>query len=277
MALFFGKKNKNETPEDRRITDVELTKITPNRFQPRHVFTDDAIDDLAQTIADHGLLQPIVVRRFDEDKFEIIAGERRFKAVQKLGWESIPAIIETMDDQRSASLALIENLQRENLNPIDEAKAYIDLMKMNEMTQTKLAESVGKTQSYVANKIRLLKLDNNVQYYLVSGQITQRHGRALLKLDAEQQNKAVEMILAEKLNVKETENLVEEMLEGPVKKVAKPRKRRNVRGRTGRDFKVPINTIKKTIQMVQDTGVRVKYNEVNEQGSYQITIELLND
>ena len=175
MALFFNR-NRSQVTEDRKIQDLDIDKLRPNEFQPRHAFSDDSIAELAQTIEKDGLLQPITVRKKD-DYYEIIAGERRFRAAQKLGWTKIPAIVREMDDQQTASLALIENLQRENLNPIDEAQAYKRLMKLNDLTQVQLAKEVGKSQSYVANKIRLLKLSKPVQDELVKGTITQRHGR----------------------------------------------------------------------------------------------------
>ena len=130
-----------------------MDKIVPSRYQPRREFSEDSIKELAETLDKDGLLQPIVVRE-DGDQYEIIAGERRYRAAKSLGWETIPAIVKNMDDDQAASLALIENLQREDLNPIDEAKAYTNLMKLNNLTQTALAKDMGKSQSYVAKRLR---------------------------------------------------------------------------------------------------------------------------
>ena len=226
-----------------------------------------------------GLLQPIVVRE-KGDNYEIIAGERRFRAAKSLNWTTIPAIVQNMDDQKAASLALIENLQRENLNPIDEARAYEDLMKLNELTQTALAKDMGKSQSYIANKLRLLKLEPEVQSYLVSGTITARHGRAMLGLTPVEQSHVLHEILQKKLSVKETEAICEDV-DGyfakkaeEVKKPAKkePEKKRVVK--TAKDLKVQINTIKQAVKLAKDSGIQVKSHEEKTDDGYKITIEL---
>ena len=193
-----------------------------------------------------------------------------------------------MDDEKAASLALVENLQRENLNPIDEAQAYVQLMKVNNLTQTELAEQMGKTQSYIANKIRLLKLTPKVQGFLIDKKISQRHGRALLALNEEDQDTAVSEIIKSGLTVKETEEMVkdldgyfaaqekekeEELEENKPEQTKKPKKK--VQVRTANDFKVQINTIKKAIKMAKDSGMTVKYKEDKKGDSYKITIELL--
>ncbi|WP_297817767.1 nucleoid occlusion protein [uncultured Lactobacillus sp.] len=283
MALFFGHKNK--VPENKQVQEIELDRIVPNRYQPRRTFNDESITELAQTLKEQGLLQPIVVRQDSDDpeKYEIIAGERRYRAAQSLMWAKIPAIVEDMDDDKVASLALIENLQREDLNPIDEAQAYIELMKVNNLTQTELAKQVGKTQSYVANKIRLLRLTPKVQSFLVSKKISQRHGRALLALNNEDQDRAVSEVVKKGLTVKETEAMVED-LDGYFESLAaqeqkdqvvkKPKKKKPII-RTGNDFKVQVNTIKQAIKMARESGLEVKYKEDKEEDSYKITIELL--
>ena len=190
MSLFSFMHHDDEIPKNKQIQDLELDKIVPNRYQPRREFSDDSIKELAETLDKDGLLQPIVVRE-DGDQYEIIAGERRYRAAQSLGWTTIPAIVKNMDDEQAASLALIENLQREDLNPIDEAKAYTNLMKLNDLTQTALAKDMGKSQSYVANKLRLLKLGDDVQQALIDGKITARHGRALIGLSDEDQKRVL--------------------------------------------------------------------------------------
>ena len=284
MPLFFGHKNKKDEG-NKQVQEIELDRIVPNRYQPRRTFSEESISELAQTLKEQGLLQPIIVRKDDteEGNYEIIAGERRYRAARSLDWAKIPAIVEDMDDAKVASLALIENLQREDLNPIDEAQAYLELMKVNNLTQTDLAKQVGKTQSYVANKIRLLRLTPKVQSFLVSKKITQRHGRALLGLSEEDQDRAVSEVVKKGLTVKETEEMVEDLdgyfeaLEAenqPEKKPAK--KKEGPRIKTGDDFKVQVNTIKKAIKMAKDSGLKVKYKEDKEKDSYKITIELSN-
>lgn len=296
MGLFFGRKN--TVPKDKQIQEIELDKIIPNPYQPRHTFSEDSINELAQTLQEQGLLQPIVLREHEgsEDQYEIIAGERRYRAAKLLGWEKISAIVEDMDDDKVASLAIIENLQREDLNPIDEAQAYVKLMETNDLTQSELAKQVGKSQSYIANKIRLLKLSDKLQKLLINGTLTQRHGRALLGLDPADQERAAEIIIADNLNVKETEEMAKDIdgylaakqarieaelaakqaAEQEAKKAAKPKKEKTVvRTRPTKDFKVQINTIKKAIKMAKDSGMEVKYTEDREKDSYKITIEML--
>lgn len=264
--MAFGFFHRNEIPQNKQVQDLPLAEIHPNRYQPRRTFSDDSIQQLAQTLQEEGLLQPIIVRQ-DQGEYEIIAGERRFRAAKSLGWEKIPAIVNNLDDQQTASLALIENLQRENLNPIDEAQAYEQLMQLNDLTQTQLAQDIGKSQSYVANKLRLLKLDPQIQEALASGAITARHGRALLALSSDQQKQALEQILSDKLNVKQTEELVAKLLEGP----AKPKEKRKV-FRMSHDMRVQINTIKEAVKLAKQSGIKVKVAEQKGEDEYSITI-----
>ncbi|MFK3588157.1 nucleoid occlusion protein [Lactobacillus sp. 23-2] len=264
--MAFGFFHRNEIPKNKQIQDLPLARIHPNRFQPRHAFSSESINELAQTLREEGLLQPIIVRE-DGEEYEIIAGERRFRAAQSLGWEKIPAIVNNLSDQQTASLALIENLQREDLNPIDEATAYENLMELNSLTQAQLAKDIGKSQSYVANKLRLLKLDPQIQEALASGAITARHGRALLALSSDQQKQALEQILSDKLNVKQTEELVAKLLEGP----AKPKEKRKV-FRMSQDMRVQINTIKEAVKLAKQSGIKVKVAEQKGEDEYSITI-----
>ena len=264
--MAFGFFHRNEIPKNKQIQDLPLARIHPTRFQPRHAFSSESISELAQTLREEGLLQPIIVRE-DGEEYEIIAGERRFRAAQSLGWEKIPAIVNNLSDQQTASLALIENLQREDLNPIDEATAYENLMELNSLTQAQLAKDIGKSQSYVANKLRLLKLDPQIQEALASGAITARHGRALLALSSDQQKQALEQILSDKLNVKQTEELVAKLLEGP----AKPKEKRKV-FRMSHDMRVQINTIKEAVKLAKQSGIKVKVAEQKDGDEYSITI-----
>lgn len=274
MSLFSFNKHRDEIPKNKQIQDIELNKIIPNRFQPRRQFSEASINELAQTLEKEGLLQPIVVREAD-DKYEIIAGERRFRAAKSLGWEKIPAIVNNMDDDQAASLALIENLQRENLNPIDEAEAYVNLMKLNNLTQTGLAKDMGKSQSYVANKLRLLKLTPKVQSYLASGEISARHGRALVGLSEKDQSRVVDEILDKNLNVKETEEIVKDVdAYFANQDQAKPEKKKRVAHRIPKDLKVQINTIKQAVKLAKDSGIKVKVVEDKNPDDYKITIEL---
>ena len=182
-----------------------------------------------------------------------------------------------MDDDQAASLALIENLQRENLNPIDEAQAYSNLMKLNKLTQVELAKEMGKSQSYVANKLRLLKLTPKVQSYLASGEITARHGRALLPLSERDQGRVADEIVNNKLNVKDTEEIVKDVegyfeQKNTDEELGKPVKRSPKR--IPKDMRVQINTIKQAIKLAKDSGIKVKVQENKDPDDYRITIEL---
>lgn len=273
MSLFSFMRHDEEVPKNKQIQDIELDKIVPNRYQPRREFSDDSIKELAETLDKDGLLQPIVVREDGEDHYEIIAGERRYRAAKSLGWETIPAIVKNMDDDQAASLALIENLQREDLNPIDEAKAYTNLMKLNDLTQTTLAKDMGKSQSYVANKLRLLKLDDNVQKALIEGKITARHGRALLNLSEDDQERVLKEIEEKGLNVKQTEEIAKDV-DAYFNPKPKETKRERVVKRIPKDLKVQINTIKKAVKLAKDSGIVVKVKENKNPDDYKITIEL---
>ena len=275
MSLFSFMRHDEEVPKNKQIQDIELDKIVPNRYQPRREFSDDSIKELAETLDKDGLLQPIVVREDGEDHYEIIAGERRYRAAKSLNWETIPAIVNNMNDDQDASLALIENLQREDLNPIDEAKAYTNLMKLNDLTQTALAKDMGKSQSYVANKLRLLKLDDDVQKALIEGKITARHGRALLNLSNDDQERVLKEIEDKGLNVKQTEEIAKDVdaYFNPKPK-EKETKRERVVKRIPKDLKVQINTIKKAVKLAKDSGIKVKVKENNDPDDYKIIIEL---
>ena len=275
MSLFSSLRHHDEIPKDKQIQDIELTKIVPNSYQPRREFSDESIRELATTLDKEGLLQPIVVREQGE-QYEIIAGERRFRAAKQLGWETIPAIVNNMEEAQVASLALIENLQRENLNPIDEAQAYNNLMKLNNLTQTALAQNIGKSQSYVANKMRLLKLSPKVQSYLASGQISPRHGRCLVGLSQKDQGRVLDEILDNNLNVSDTEKIVKDVagyFENK-KEQDKAEKTKRAVSRIPKDMQVQINTIKRAVKLAKESGIKVKVKENNDPDDYMITIEL---
>lgn len=195
---------------DSHIVEIELDKIVPNRFQPRKVFNED-VSELAESIRQHGVLQPITVRPLGE-KFEIIMGERRFRACEKLGLKKIPAMIVEMNDRESMEVALIENLQRQNLTPIEEALSYKRILDAGYVTQEQLAVKLGKTQSTIANKLRLLALDKDVQNALLKGDVSERHARSLLRLEnKEAQKKMLSRIISERLTVKRTDEEIRKM------------------------------------------------------------------
>ncbi len=252
-----------------QITKVPVDQIIPNRYQPRAIFDEEKIDELAKTIHTHGIIQPIVVRKVENGRYEIIAGERRYRAVKKLGWDTVPAIIKDLDDKQTASVALIENLQREELTPIEEALAYNQLIEVHKLTQEALAQRLGKSQSTVANKLRLLKLPKEVQQALLKKEITERHARALIPLkDEEKQAKVLQEIIDKQLNVKQTEDRVNKLLEAPEKK-KKPK-----RISFSKDVRIAVNTIRQSLQMIHKSGINVDSTEEELEEFYQITIRI---
>lgn len=170
-------------PEERSVTRLRLTEIEPNRDQPRRNFDDDALSDLAESIKTHGLIQPIVVRPTSDFTYQIVAGERRWRASMMAGLETVPVIIRDMSDEECFQLALIENLQREDLGPVEEALGYRSLMEKYSMTQDEVAQSVGKSRPAVANSLRLLNLPQDILDLLEAGKITPGHARAMLAID----------------------------------------------------------------------------------------------
>ncbi len=198
----------------RKVIELNIEDVLPNRFQPRIKFNEDAIDELAKSIKEHGVIQPIVVRPIG-DKFEIIAGERRYKASNIAGKTTIPALITDLNDKDSADAAPIENVQRENLTPIEEAISYKKILDMGYITQDALASKLGKTQSTVANKLRLLNLDDEVQEALLNEKISERHARSLLKIqDKELQRQMLNKIISERLTVRRADEEIEKLLNG---------------------------------------------------------------
>lgn len=195
---------------DSRIIEIELDKIVPNRFQPRKIFNED-VSELAESIREHGVLQPITLRPLGE-KYEIIMGERRFRACEKLGLKKIPAMIVEMNDREAMEVALIENLQRQNLTPIEEALSYKRILDAGYVTQEQLAVKLGKTQSTIANKLRLLSLDKDVQNALLKGEISERHARSILHLtDKEKQKIILKKIINDRLTVRKTDEEIRKM------------------------------------------------------------------
>lgn len=190
------------------ITMLDINTIIPNKYQPRKIFDENALNSLAESIKQYGIINPILVRQ-KEDKYEIIAGERRYRAAKKIGLTQVPVIIKTADEQEMSELALIENIQRQELSPIEEAKSYEEIIRIGNQTQESLAKKIGKSQASIANKIRLLSLPQEVQDALANKKISERHARSLLKLDSrEKQIELLNRIIKEKLTVKETEQII---------------------------------------------------------------------
>lgn len=193
---------------EKEIIEVSLDDIIPNRFQPRLSFDEDALNELAKSIRQHGIIQPLVLRKVG-NKYEIIAGERRYKASYIAGLTKVPAIVIDLNDNESAEVAIVENIQRKNLSPIEEAKSYKKLLDRGYLTQDELASRMGKTQGAISNKLRLLNLSTEVQDALLNNQISERHARSLLKIENEdEQIEILNRIITGRLNVRDTDNLI---------------------------------------------------------------------
>ena len=202
------------TDNSLRVIEVDTNDILPNRFQPRIQFDEDEILELSDSIKEHGVIHPLLVRPIG-DKYEIIAGERRYKACVLAGKETVPVVIRDLDDKECAEIALIENVQRKSLSPIEEALSIKKRLDMGNITQGELAEKIGKSQSAVANKLRLLNLSDDVQNALLENKISERHARSLLKLSTEKlQNNMLEKIINERLTVRQTDEEINKVIKG---------------------------------------------------------------
>ncbi|GAY77208.1 nucleoid occlusion protein [Sporolactobacillus inulinus] len=282
LSKLFNHNDQDETAvaqeaeqaqEQERVQEIAVSSITPNQYQPRSIFDEEKLHELAATIDEHGIIQPIIVRPLD-DRYEIIAGERRWRAVSYLGWETIPSIIKPLSDDQSASIALIENLQREELTAIEEAAAYARLIEINGLTQEGLAEKLGRGQSTIANKLRLLKLPASVQNAILEKKISERHARALIALkDPELQEKMLQELITKQLNVKQTEKRVKQYLQKKEdKKDTEGKKAR--RRALSRDSRIAVNTIRQSVHMVTDSGLDIDTHEEDMGDFYQFTIRI---
>ena len=193
------------------VKELRITDIEPNSSQPRKYFNDEKLSQLAESIKQHGVVQPLIVQR-DGNTYRIVAGERRWRASRLAGLQTVPAIVRDLSNKQVMEIALIENLQREDLNPIEEAEAYDKLISEFEMTQEEISATVGKSRPAIANSLRLLSLQDKIKTKLIDGEITSGHARALLSIsDTSLQMKAVEEIIKKELNVRDTELLVKRL------------------------------------------------------------------
>ncbi|GGH29904.1 nucleoid occlusion protein [Paenibacillus segetis] len=265
FSKLFGLTERSSGEE---VKQVPVGEIVGSPYQPRTIFDEDKIDELCQTIRTLGVIQPIVVR-YRNDKYEIIAGERRWRAVKKLGLETIPAILKDFNDSQAASIALIENLQREGLTSIEEALAYQNLIDLHQLTQESLAQRLGKSQSTIANKIRLLHLPEVVKNALMERKITERHARALLSLDTEElQIKVLNEIISKELNVKQSEARI------AFYKQVSNNKKSSKRISFTKDVRLALNTIRQSIDMVSGSGLQIKTDESDHDDHYEIVIRI---
>lgn len=257
--------------EDKRVMEIPIENIVPNPYQPRKVFSQAALEELSNSIKVYGILQPITVRVKD-DKYELIAGERRLRAAKLANLQAVPAIINNMSDESSAVLALLENLQREDLNFIEEAMGYENLIKEHEFTQQQLAEKLGKNQSTIANKLRILRLPNEIKINLVEKDLTERHARALLKLPNEElMREVLDKVIKNELTVKKTEKLIKDILED-LQDIQEPEKKQNIKSAMA--IRIYLNTMKQAFDAIIGTGIEAKYNELDKGDYMEVVVKI---
>lgn len=251
----------------KNITYVGIDNVRPNPYQPRKQFNKISLEELCESIKQYGVIQPINVRKLSSNMYELVAGERRLRAATMAGLKEIPAIIIDINENDSAVIALIENLQREDLSYMEEAEGYNNLISDHGFTQEELAAKIGKSQSTIANKIRLLKLPPLVKKILADNSLTERHARALLKLHDEQlQLKVLKNVCEKGLNVKKTEDLVEKAIERFTRQEIE-KKSKGKFTKAIKDIRIFVNTIKQSIELMKKSGVDAKAAQFD-RGSY---------
>ena len=244
---------------------VSIDEIRPNPYQPRIDFDDEALMELSQSIRENGLIHPITVRQ-EKDGYEIVAGERRYRAMKIAGMIEIPVIVIDADEVQMAEMALVENIQRENLSAIEEANAYVQIMKTTGISQSQLALKLGKSQSSIANKIRLLQLDEEVQQAVTTRRITERHARALLSLPKEKQEQAMETIVKKGLTVAQSEKMIRKEAS------PKPKRQKKVFKGLSRNIKIGLNTIDQAVAMIEKSGIQIHREMTEDEDEVVVTL-----
>ncbi|EKQ57776.1 MULTISPECIES: nucleoid occlusion protein [unclassified Clostridium] len=251
------------------IVEINIDKVIPNIYQPRKFFDEEAIEELSQSIKQYGIIQPLTVRKRGE-VFELVAGERRLRAAKLASLDTVPCNVIDITDSESAQIALLENLQREDLNYVEEAEAYYNLINDHNFTQDELAKRMGKKQSTIANKLRLLKLSSEVRELCLNNKLTERHARALLTIPSEAlQLKVVQKVIKDVLNVKATEELINKELLKLAGEELKNKRKRNIKGVL--PAKLYINTIK---QVLQKFDIPAEYAYKDEEEFIEVTVKI---
>ena len=248
MFENLGRKNRIRETEGMQVMMIPVDCIRANPEQPRKLFHDEELEELTSSIREYGVLQPILLRKTENgQQYTIVAGERRYRASCQAGLTEIPAIIRNLEEEQAALIALIENVQRENLSYIEEARAYRKLMEDFGLTQAEIAQRVGKQQSTISNKIRILALPDDIQALLAVHGLTERHARALLRIsDEAERRKLIDKIVKNNLNVKQTEKLVDEFLASQAELKRKRLKTSYI------SYKIYLNTIKKAFTQIKE-------------------------
>ena len=268
---------RNLRMREREVARIPIDAIRPNPYQPRRVFAQDALEELCASIKQYGLLQPISVRKLGSDSCELIAGERRLRACRMAGMKFIDAIIFSTYEQDSAVIAMMENLQRENLHYMEEAEGYQNLIRDHGLSQDELARRLGKNQSTIANKMRILKLPMAVKRMLLQYSLTERHARALLRLhDEEMQMHVIQIIVQQNLNVKATEDLVERTISRMygIEKEEEEQSRTRPSKISGfvRDTRLFVNSLRTVVQQMADAGLNPKLESRDKEEGMEIKI-----
>lgn len=265
MRLNFLVKGEN------KISEIPIIKIRPNKAQPRKVFNEDELSALSRSIAENGILQPLTVRKASQSEFELIAGERRLRAAILAGMKRVPCIIVKCSDKESAVYALLENLQRADLGIFEEARGISRLIRRYGLTQEQAADKLGKTQSTIANKLRLLKLSGEEQEWIENAGLTERHARALLKIDDEDiRREVLSKIISDNLNVSQTEALV------GIYKHNNPKTEKN-RGRSKaviKDIRIFLNSINRAIDTMRLSGIDAQSVKTDSENFIEYTIRI---
>ena len=254
----------------KQVLNLSVDAVKPNPYQPRRIFDQNGLDELAASIKEYGVLQPISVRLMGTGDYELVAGERRLRASRLAGFSEIPAIVADITDTDSAVLALIENLQRRDLHFFEEAEGYRNLMHDYAFTQEVLATRVGKNQSTVANKLRLLKISRNIQKIIIENELTERHARALLRLNSETMQREVLLkIIQGELNVRKTEDIIESML------APKQSTENTIPFKAYiRDIRLLTNSIKEDLEIMRHSGMNTNFDMQETPTGYDIRITL---
>ena len=264
MRLNFLGKNEN------KILELPIIKIRPNKAQPRRQFDDLELQSLARSVAENGILQPLTVRKISATEFELVTGERRLRASALAGLKKVPCIVVRCSDKESAIYALLENLQRADLGIFEEARGISRLIRRYGLTQEQAAEKLGRTQSTIANKLRLLRLSAEEQEWIENAGLSERHARALLKLESETKRREVlSRVIAESLNVSQTEALVNLFLNS-----APPKQTRGKRKAVIKDFRIFVNTINKAVDTMRLAGINAKTHQTDNDSFIEYTIRI---
>ncbi|MEE1219445.1 MAG: ParB/RepB/Spo0J family partition protein [Ruminococcus sp.] len=259
--------NKNEN----KISDIPIIKIRPNKSQPRKQFDEDELSALSQSIRENGILQPLTVRRISPTEFELIAGERRLRASALAGLRKVPCIVVKCSDKESAVYALLENLQRSDLGMFEEARGISRLIRRYGITQEEAALKLGKSQSTIANKLRLLRLTYEEQEWIINAGLSERHARSLLRLNDENTRRdALSRIISENLNIQQTENLVSILL----KSCPKSEKHKGSSKAVIKDIRIFMNTINRAIDTMRLSGIDAKVNKKVTENYIEYTIRI---